>query len=262
MKKLYISLFTIVTSFTLAYAQPTVATDFTMNDCNGKMHNLFSELDSGNVVIMEFFMTSCQSCIDAGKDMKPMHQSLVNQYGNKVRFFQTGFNNTYSCATVLNWINTNNFISVPFDSGAYQVAYYGGMGMPTIAIAAGNTHKLLFLNVGFNTSDTTIMGIEIRNFLDSVYAGVNNINTVVESSVFPNPASEQISISLNSKESGILKLELLNSIGALVSDLTVENIYAGYWKKTFTLPPTSGVYFVRGSINNKSFYKKFSLIKN
>lgn len=259
MKKIHAILFVLLFGTAFSNAQ-TTAMDFTMNDCNGQMHNLYSELDGGNVVIMEFFMLSCSGCIDAANDMEPMHQSLVSQYGSsKVRFYQTAFNNSYTCSSINNWVNSNGFLSVPFDSGAAQVAYYGGMGMPTIAVAAGNTHKLLFLSVGFSPSDTTTMGAAIRNFLDSTLAGVEDINATVSVSVLPNPASENFAVSLNIKEAGMLKLELTNIMGQRMTELTEEKVQTGTWNRNFTALLPNGVYFIKGSINEKPFYEKISI---
>src|SRR5262249_10014586 len=54
------------TTFTKAQ---TTAMDFYMDDCNGSMHHLYSELDPDNVIIMEFFMT-CSSCVTAGHQIE------------------------------------------------------------------------------------------------------------------------------------------------------------------------------------------------
>lgn len=40
------------------YAQPTVAEDFTVTDIDGVEYNLFSLLDQGKYVYLDFFLTT------------------------------------------------------------------------------------------------------------------------------------------------------------------------------------------------------------
>jgi hypothetical protein len=140
--------------------------DFTMSDCaTGNVHNLYSILDSGNAVIMEFFMTNCSPCVDVGKVLDSMYLRL-RQTCPKVRFFQTVFNNTDDCTTVNKWVSSNGFSSIPFDSRSAQISYYGFFAMLTVAVAAGSSHKPLYLHVSgaFNFSDTAVIADSIRNF--------------------------------------------------------------------------------------------------
>ena len=147
MKHLYIFLLASLIYSTGSNAQ--TVTDFTKKDCNtGASHNLFSELNSGKAIIMEFFHT-CISCSNAAKDIKPMYQNLVLKYGNKVLFYVMPEDDSYTCSDVLNWVNTNGLSSVviPLDSGSVQTAYYGGMAMPSIAVVAGSAHQLSLIHI-------------------------------------------------------------------------------------------------------------------
>ena len=65
----------------------TTALDFNRIDCNGNSHHLYSELDSNNVVILEFIMLACNTCNDAGQDLTEMHSKLDIQFPGKVRFY-------------------------------------------------------------------------------------------------------------------------------------------------------------------------------
>ncbi|MES2397494.1 MAG: T9SS type A sorting domain-containing protein [Bacteroidota bacterium] len=260
MKNIIYLFFALILTTSVSKAQ-TTAMDFTMNDCNGQMHHLFSELDSGNVVILEFFMTSCGSCITAGQTLEAMYQDLIAQYGSKVRYYHFGFNNTYSCTTINNWVTSNGFSSVPFDSGAVQVAYYGGMGMPTIAVVAGNTHQVLFTAVGFSTSDTTTIGTATRNFFNST--GIEDKNSNISSfKIFPNPISTNLTVNIELREPGILKLELTNVVGQTVAELAEEKLQAGIWNKNFSVNHISdGFYFIKGQLNDKIFSQKITIHK-
>ncbi len=57
MKKLLLSIFVVFLSFSM-YAQPTVAEDFTVTDIDGVEHNLFTYLDQGKYVYLDFYLTT------------------------------------------------------------------------------------------------------------------------------------------------------------------------------------------------------------
>lgn len=261
MKKITLTLAIFLFTIINYKAQPTTAMDFTKADCNGQMHHLFSELDSGNVVIMEFFHT-CGACIDAANDMKPMIQNLVAKYGNKVHFYVAPEDDEDSCVNVINWVGSNGFssIAVPFDSGGAQSSYYGQGGMPTIAVAAGNTHQLLYLASsntanGFMPTDTALIGAAIRNFFEPT--GIPNINSSVSTSIFPNPVANNFVISIQTKEPGTLKLELADIEGHKVAELMEEKLNAGKFEKTIPVSNIpDGIYFIKGTFNESVFSEK------
>ena len=175
MKNKYFVLTLILASLlTTQTSAQTTAINFNRNDCNGNAQNLFSELNAGKAVIIEYFMTSCAPCPAAGQVLEVMKANLLSQYPGKIKSYAIAFNNTYSCSTVINWVNTYSFTSVPMDSGATQVATYGGMGMPTIIIAGGVNHQLLGAPyIGFVNGDTTQMASNIRAFLNSRWAAAS-----------------------------------------------------------------------------------------
>lgn len=55
MKKLLLSLSVLLMSYGL-FAQPTTAEDFTVTDIDGVVHNLFTYLDAGKYVYLEFYL--------------------------------------------------------------------------------------------------------------------------------------------------------------------------------------------------------------
>lgn len=239
-------LFSIVLVFTFAFsnAQPTTAMDFTSTDCNGNMHHLYSQLDSGHCVILEFFM-NCASCIVAGQTITPMYNNLAASYPGEVHFYAFAYNNTMTCATANSVINGNGINAIPFDSGAAQVAYYGGFGMPTVAVVAGPQHEVLFVNVGFSVSDTTAMGIAIRNFHATI--GVGETNSLVSSmSAFPNPASENVQIDYELTENSEVTLQIVNTLGQTVRETQMGEVAQGKHTTNVSVSDLeAGVYFFR-----------------
>lgn len=238
--------FSIVFVFTLvaAKAQPVVAMDFTDNDCNGNMHNLYTTLDSGEVVILEYFM-NCSSCIVAGQTITPMFNQLAATYPGKVNFYAFAYNNTMTCATANSVINGNGINAIPFDSGATQVAYYGGFGMPTIAVVAGGFHSVLFVNVGFATGDTAVMAAAIHNFFATIGIGENNTN-VSSMTTFPNPASENIQINYELADNSDVTFQVVNTLGQTVRETQMGDMAAGNYTTSVSVADLeAGVYFIR-----------------
>ena len=265
MKSTIITLAISVTSmFTLqkVNAQMT-AMDFTMVDCSStpSTHNLFSDLNSGKVVIIEFFMTSCSSCPAAGSKLENMKTKLLMQYPGKVKSYAFGFNNTYSCATVNNWVTTNGFSSVPSDSGAAQVAYYGGMGMPTIVIIGGANHKLLGSPyIGFTTSDTTLMATDIRNFFASTTGIIDMKSNLSELNIYPNPSANEVKISFNLSENAHTVIEIMDIAGRIVKTVLNEKISIGSFTRTVNVSNLdNGNYIFRINTDGRMLQQKLSI---
>jgi len=65
MKKLFLILLILLGLHTRAQTSLTTAIDFTVTDVHGETYNLFSILDSGKHVIIDFFFTTCGPCISS-----------------------------------------------------------------------------------------------------------------------------------------------------------------------------------------------------
>lgn len=250
-----------ISSYKSSNAQ-TTAMNFDIIDCNGNPHNLFADLDAGKAVIIEFFMTSCGSCITAGNTLEAMKADLLAEYPGMIKSYAFGYNNTYSCATVNNWVTTNGFSSIPSDSGATQVAYYGGMGMPTIVILGGGTaHQVLGSPyVGFTTSDTTTMASDIRNFLSGATNIEENPTDLNNISVFPNPANESVSIGFNLKTDGEVVIDVIDLTGRVITTVFNGDMQNGFITKSVnTADIPTGNYFVRISSRGNVIQQKLSV---
>jgi hypothetical protein len=250
MKKIIYLFFAILFTSTLASAQ-TTAMDFTKTDCSGQSHHLYSELDSGYFVIMEFIMT-CNSCIAAGNAIEAMISDLQAEYPGRVKWYQFAYTNSYSCATMTNFKNTNGFTSSVFDQGATLVAYYGGFGMPTISVAAGSSHDVLFTDVGFSISDTTAIGNLARTFFSTT--AVNTLpQTAQYISTFPNPAKTDVTIRIDVKENTSLDISILDLSGKEILQFLNQEVQQGIFEKQVNVSGiANGNYFVRATMNGKT----------
>lgn len=75
--------------------------------------------------------------------------------------------------------------------------------------------------------------------------------------VYPNPTTKNISININTKDRGILKIRIYNALGALIAEKN-EKINSSddiYNIDVSTMTP--GIYFIKANINSDSFSAKF-----
>jgi hypothetical protein len=247
-----------------SFAQATTAMDFNRADCNGTMHHLFTnDLDSGNVVILEFFMGGgCAACISAGHTLESMKTGLLAAHPGKIRAYTSGFSNSMSCATISTWVSSNGFTSTPIDSGATPVAYYGGFGMPTIVILAGTTHKVIYTDIGFSSSDTVAMKSKINSFFAGTLAVTNLPASQNSINIFPNPANDKLNINMLVKEQGELNIQIVDLTGKLLLTVANEKVKEGDFTKTVNISSLSnGLYVVKVTINGNTSSSKLTIAK-
>jgi len=258
--------FALITSLVLlsniSFAQ-TTAMNFNRNDCNGNNQNLFNELDAGNAVILEFFMNNCSSCVTAGQKLENMKAALLAQFPGKIKSYAIGYTNSYTCTLVKNWVNNNSFTSTPMDSGATQVAYYGGFGMPTIVILGGGTsHSVLSSPyIGFTTSDTTQMAVDIRNFLNSASGISTQVKNLAGIALFPNPANESLTVDLTLSSQALVSIHITDLLGKQVVQVARnEKMDAGISSKKINVSQlVKGTYILEIITNGNTTYKKFTV---
>ena len=77
MKIFFISILLLLSFNSIAQTNLTTAVDFTVTDINGQSHNLFNYLDEGKHVVVDFFFTTCASCIQS----VPTLNQAYNDYG-------------------------------------------------------------------------------------------------------------------------------------------------------------------------------------
>lgn len=171
-----------------------VAMDFTQNECEGSSHHLYSELNAGKVVILEFVMLNCAPCIVGTKALENITTPYETSHPGRVNIYSFGFLNSYTCDQLLAWKGNNEFTHPVFNNGEEQVNYYGGMGMPTIVVTGTNDYKVFFKSIGYTSS----MDKEIKAAIDS--ALLYNPTAVGEQiasdrfKVYPTVFSDQLTI--------------------------------------------------------------------
>ena len=190
MKKYYATLAATIVAASLN-AQ-TTGLDFTADDCDGLGHTLFTELEAGNAVILEFVMMGCLPCVTASNSITT--NVLPNTSDpSRVKFYSIGFTNSITCAQMNNWKTTNGLTHTVFAGMSAQTTHYGGMGMPTIAVLGGADHEVFYSEQGHSNGENPAIIAAIEEAL-SATVGLSEVNGV-DVGVSPNPATDVITVS-------------------------------------------------------------------
>jgi hypothetical protein len=198
------------------------ATDFTANDCNGNSHNLFSELNSGKVIVLCWVMP-CGACTGASLTTNNVVQSYQSSNPNTVFFYLCDDYANSICSSVNNWANgagiPQSATSLRFSNASINMANYGSTGMPKIVVIGGASHTV------FYNTNNTVNATSLQNAINAALSttGIADPNSdAYVLSASPNPSSNTTELKFNLTESSNVKIELFNLEGQLV-----ENIYSG-----------------------------------
>jgi hypothetical protein len=202
---------------------------------------------------------TCSPCVEAGISLEAMITDLEQEFPGKIRFFQFGYSSSYTCSTMISFKDSNNFHSVPFSDGSHIFPYYGGFGMPTIAVDAGTNHDILFSDVGFLNTDTTQISIAIRNFF--AHLSVNNISkTGINILSYPNPATNFLTLQMNLIRNSNVHIQVFDLNGKFVKDILNENLQSGISEKNIDISSLdNGLYMMKINADGRSEYQKLSI---
>ena len=140
MKKLLTTLLLSLTLISLnAQTSLTTAVDFTVTDVHGETHNLFSLLNEGKYVIVDFFFTTCGPCISS---VPTLNQAYTDYGCNTGEVFFISIDDGDSDAEVLQYENSYGGLlpSVSGNDGGGNAvtSTYGISAWPTVILIAPN----------------------------------------------------------------------------------------------------------------------------
>ncbi|MCE3229134.1 MAG: hypothetical protein K0S32_3685 [Bacteroidetes bacterium] len=233
------------------FASAQTATNFTANDCSGNNHDLFTELNSGKVVVISWVMP-CGACIAPAQSAHNIVQSYsVSNPGQVVYYVVDDYANTV-CSTLNSWISTNGLTNyTSFSNSVISMSNYGAAGMPKTIVVGGSNHQVFYnQNGSVNSSSLTTA---INNALAGAPTAIGEIQTMnFATKVSPNPASEEITISYNINKNSDLNIQIFNSIGQEVRNihLTGKSGVNEHTVNVEDLP--AGNYFAKLNYNEKS----------
>lgn len=227
-------------------------------DCNGNNHDMFSELDAGKAVVVFFFMDNCGSCPPVATKVQTMVNNILATHPGMVTGYAMPYNNSTTCMATANWVNNNNlsFYS-PYDSGAVQVANYGGFGMPTVVLLGGKNpdRRVMFSTQSFVNADTTTMRDSILALITP--ASTQNISKEISSlNVFPNPSSTTLQIQCELNSSSNIQIDLLDLLGRVIYSSPIEKAQTQWHHEVNTSSIPSGNYVLRFTVNHTVLNRK------
>lgn len=247
---------------TVARAQSN-AMQFSGTDCNGNNVDLFADLDAGKAVVLHFYMPNCGSCPPPAQKIQAMADAINAEHPGMVKGYAFPYQNSTTCAYSSSWVSTNNLggLYAPMDSGATQVAYYGGFGMPTVVLLGGTDHRVMFVTQSFSTADTALMADSIMNLLEGP-SGVGDLMEGVGGySLYPNPARDVMTMELALLTDARVRMELTDLTGRTVV-LMEERAWSGRAVKELDLSGmVAGEYVARLHVNGRTLNRKVTIAR-
>ena len=244
---------------TFGFSQ-TTAMNFSGQDCNGNNVDLFADLDAGKAVMLIFYMPNCGSCPPVASKMQTMANNINATHPGLVKAYAFPFNNTTTCSYSSGWVVNNNLpLFAPMDSGAVQVAYYGGFGMPTAVLLGGNNHDVLFTTQNFTTSGTTTMRDLILN---TFTAGIKEQTMLQNINAYPNPASGLVTIKFEALQGSDLSMRISDLSGKVVMTFETEKINKGLTEKQIDVSSLPvGSYILSLEMNGTLVTEKINVVR-
>jgi hypothetical protein len=243
----------------LGFSQ-TTAMNFSGQDCNGNNVDLFSDLDAGKAVMLIFYMPNCGSCPPVASKMQTMANNINATHPGLVKAYAFPYQNSTTCTYSSNWVVNNNLsLFSPMDSGAVQVAYYGGFGMPTVVLLGGDNHDVLFTTQNFTTSDTTTM----RNLILGTFtAGLAEQTTLQNLSAYPNPASGMVTVNFEALHGAELVMQITDLAGKVVMTFDKEKLNKGQFEKKIDVSSLPvGSYILSLEMNGAFATEKINVVR-
>jgi hypothetical protein len=253
MKKALLTSFLTLFIFAASFAQ--TATDFTVNDCNGNSHNLFTELDAGKVVVFVWVMP-CGSCTGPALTTYNVVQTYQSSNPNRVFYYMVDDYANTSCSSLNTWANSigvpQSASSLRFSNAAINMMDYVSTGMPKIVVVGGTSHTV-FYNAN-NSVNSSALQAAINSALSAT--GVNGPNAISASfHVYPNPLKGSGEIKVSMAKTSDVSLSLYNLEGKLIQNLFAGKMYAG--ENTLALNAadySEGMYLVKLTAKGRDSY--------
>ena len=219
------------------------ATDFTALDCDGVSHHLFSELDSGKVIVIAWVMP-CGPCGSIALDAYTASLGYANSNPGRVEFYLVDdFANT-DCASLFAWADNFGMGNcTKFSDPSIDMGDYGQIGMPKIVVLGGAGHFVYF-NENSSTQNIN-SAIDLALTGAAVTTSINKKEEIISFHCYPNPSNGVFKINYSFKIKSDWKIELYNLLGekVLEKQLISESLNGEYSINTQNL--TNGSYLLK-----------------
>lgn len=254
MKKIY----TVLLAFTACYAaQAQTPPNFTVTDSDGASLNLYTTLASGKTIMLDFFFTTCPPCIANVDNIEHIYQ----QFGAGSNNFDIwGINDRNSDAEI-NAYKTQYGVTNPCVSGTEggglavvnsYASSYNFTGFPTYAIICADQ------SVTWDVWPISANAPEIKAALETECglvagsAGVNDVEKVAITAVYPNPSVEYATVAYKLETRSMISIEVYSILGDLIKKVTPGFVNAGQKETLLNVRDlAAGNYFIKLNVNDE-----------
>lgn len=232
----------------MAQTTLTTAVDFTVTDIKGVSHNLFSYLDAGKLVCLDFFYKDCPACGTTA----PRYQAAFEHFGcNQGNVIFIAISSRDNDATLNSYAAEKGFtypmVSSSTGGGVSVHSAYGVSATPTYILITPNRDIVEQDIYPVPSVQTFIDKITPQGGIAQECVTSVNESSQVEFSIFPNPVENTLVISAPDFQK--LQIEVLDLLGKSVHQ---EEVIAP--NGLFEINVSSlhqGIYFVRCISNSK-----------
>ena len=242
----------------VAFSQ-TTATDFTTDDCNGVSHNLFSELDAGNVIVICWVMP-CGPCATYAGYASDAVQSFAGTHPGRVKYYLADDYANSTCSYINGWASNYNIVTdASFSTADLSMSDYGTAGMPKAVVLGKNNYT-----VYYNDNDNYIRQADIESAIILALAestvGINDNQSIFSLFVSPNPSNDLLNITYSLEEQTTVKFEVLNMLGEVVVINKIINGTTGKHSIPLTVSGLSnGCYFLKITTQQETETLRFAI---
>ncbi|MCB9185719.1 MAG: redoxin family protein [Flavobacteriales bacterium] len=252
MRKIYTLILSVAVGLT---AQAQTPPDFTVTDSEGNSLNLYSALSNGKTIMLDFFFTTCPTCIANVDNIEHIYQQFGAGTGD---FDIWGIDDRSSDAQV-NSYKAQQGVTNPCVSGndggglAVVNSYasnYNFTGFPTYAVICSDQ------SITWDIWPISTNAPEIKQSLESdcglQAAGIEDVVKIGFNAIYPNPSSDYATVSYRLLERAKVSLEVYNMLGSLVKTVTPGQIFAGQKQTQLNVKDLeNGNYFVKLIVNDE-----------
>jgi hypothetical protein len=244
--------------FKVSFGQ--TATNFTVNDCAGTSHDLFTELNSGKVIVLCWVMP-CPNCVGGATAAQNAVQSFQASNPNRVVMYLVDDYANTTCASLNSWATSNGITNATtFSNAAVNMMHYGSTGMPKVVVVGGANHAV-FYNANNSISQSGIQSA-ITAALAAPTGTKEDLSPLSEFNIFPNPTATKSTISFVLKQPAEVIAEIYNPVGQKVSAAISGSFSSGENQLEInTTNLSNGLYFVSIKAEGKTSILKM-LIAN
>lgn len=258
--------------FSTAQAQlpnGSIAPDWTLTDINGNEHTLYSYLDQGYTVIIDFSWVLCGYCWQYHLD-----GDLEELYANHGPAGMEGVNETTTDDVMVFMIEAKG-ANVDQLNGVYGSLgdWVTGTHFPIFTDMSLNTDYALFFFPTVYTicpdrvlTHSSIISADAHYNLagqcEGVTTGIEEISSLNTMTVYPNPANETVNVSFELNKSLETTVEITNLLGEKVQVLNLGTLSLGSQKIELDLSDIdNGLYFISLSGEGDISTKKIRVTK-